>query len=96
MIIEPDSSVEYRMFSTDSEIISILQGKLDYKNVVSRVFKEFLSKETVEIDEKGFHQLLELWIELHVFTDEYVMINYPIEIQQIEILLYDRHKPESN
>ena len=96
MIIQPDSEVTYKVSREDSEILLILRTKLDYYNVVSRIFQEFLSNESVELDEKGFHQLLELWIELHVFTDEFVVRNYPEEIYKIEMLLYDRPKPESN
>lgn len=81
----------------DREIIRILQEKMDYKIVIQRVMKQFFSGESeVELDEKGFHTALEIWINLIVFTDDYVMSHFSKEIDRIKYLLYGERQPESN
>ena len=96
---DKESKEEYfscKISNTDKQIINILQDKIDYKIVVIRVMREFFSGENIEVDEEGFHLLLTIWIELHVFTDKYVMSKYEREIEKIKELLYGRRKPESN
>lgn len=96
--IEPVSEYfSVKVSKDDREIIRILQEKMDYKIVIQRVMKQFFSGESeVELDEEGFHVALEIWINLIVFTDDYVMSHFSKEIDRIKYLLYGERQPESN
>lgn len=96
--IEPVSEYfSVKVSKDDREIIRILQEKMDYKIVIQRVMKQFFSGEPeVELDEDGFHVALEIWINLIVFTDDYVMSHFSKEIDRIKYLLYGERQPESN
>lgn len=96
--IEPVSEYfSVKVSKDDREIIRILQEKMDYKIVIQRVMKQFFSGEPeVELDEEGFHVALEIWINLIVFTDDYVMSHFSKEIDRIKYLLYGERQPESN
>lgn len=96
--IEPVSEYfSVKVSKDDREIIRILQEKMDYKIVIQRVMKQFFSGESeVELDEEGFHTALEIWINLIVFTDDYVMSHFSKEIDRIKYLLYGERQPESN
>ena len=96
--IEPVSEYfSVKVSKDDREIIRILQEKMDYKIVIQRVMKQFFSGESeVEFDEEGFHVALEIWINLIVFTDDYVMSHFSKEIDRIKYLLYGERQPESN
>lgn len=96
--IEPVSEYfSVKVSKDDREIIRILQEKMDYKIVIQRVMKQFFSGEPeVELDEDGFHIALEIWINLIVFSDDYVMSHFSKEIDRIKYLLYGERQPESN
>ena len=92
-----DEYFSVKISNNDKNIIKILQENIDYKLVFQRVMSQFFSgEESVELDEEGFHNVLELWIVLNVFSDEYVMENYKEDIKEIKALLYGERQSESN
>lgn len=70
-IIKPKESLSYKVSERDSLIIGILKNELNFYDVSNEIVRTYFSNENnIDLDEKGFHELMIIWLEQNVFSNE--------------------------